>query len=115
MANLFTMVYQAQYHGIIPILGLPIPFDIDQALKQSYCPPEGGYARQLSKLESLVSQLKTYAENSDIGVLDFHDLFMDGQARIRTERFLEDGVHPNAEGHQCMAKLAAAMLCELKQ
>ena len=74
LANLYAMASQAQYHGIAPLFGLPLPFDGDQAAKQSYSPPESGYDHLLTKIGSLVSRLQTTAAESEIPVLDFHHL-----------------------------------------
>jgi len=110
MANLYSMAYQAQHHGIAPVFGLPMPFDLDQAAKQPWSPPESGYDRLLGNVQSLRQKLAAAAEESEIPVLDFFRLFMDDGGQVSPALFLEDGVHPNGRGHREMAVLAASEL-----
>jgi acyl-CoA thioesterase I len=113
LANLFSMAYQARFHGIAPLFGLPMPFDGDQAVKQPYSPPEGGYDNLLVKVKALGEKLKTGARESDIPVLDFHRLFMDDDHQLCSHLFLDDGVHANRQGHRQMAELAASQMGQL--
>ena len=113
LANLFSMAYQAQFHGIAPLIGLPMPFDRHRAAKQPYSPPEGGYDQLLTKVESLGQKLKTAAEESDIPVLDFFHLFIDDGGQIRSDLFLDDGMHANRQGHRMMAELAASQIADI--
>lgn len=110
VSNLLTMVYQAQYYGIIPLLGLPMGFDIEQTSKLPESPPEAGYLKLFSNIEKLVYKLKRIAKEGEIDTVDYHDLFMNDQEHIYSTYFLEDGVHPNQEGHQQMAHLAAEVI-----
>jgi len=113
LANLFSMAYQAQFHGIAPLFGLPMPFDGDRAIKQPYRPPEAGYDNLLVKVKSLGQKLKTAARESEIPVLDFFNLYMDDDHQLRSHLFLEDGVHANRQGHRLMAELAASQMGSL--
>ncbi len=108
MANLYAMAYQARHHGIAPVFGLPIPFDMAQATQQPWNPPESGYARLLDNVQVLGQKLTTTARESEIPVLDFYRLFTDDSDTVSTALFLEDGVHPNGQGHREMAVLAAS-------
>lgn len=113
LANLFSMAYQAQFHGIAPLFGLPMPFDKHQAAKQPYSPPEGGYDQLLIKVKSLGQKLKTVAGESDIPVLDFYRLFIDDGGQVRSDLFLDDGIHANRQGHKMMAELAASQIADI--
>lgn len=108
MANLYAMAYQAQHHGIAPVFGLPTPFDANQAAKQPWNPPGQGYDQLLSNIQSLGQTLSAAAEESEIPILDFSKLFLDDRAEVNPTLFLEDGVHPNSQGHREMAVLAAS-------
>ncbi len=108
MANLYAMAYQARHHGIAPVFGLPIPIDMEQAKLQPWNPPESGYARLLDNVQVLGQKLTTTARESEIPVLDFYRLFTDDSDTVSTALFLEDGVHPNGQGHREMAVLAAS-------
>ena len=113
LANLFSMAYQAQYHGIAPLFGLPMPFDENQAAKQPYSPPDAGYEKLLAQIRSMGQKLKTTAGESDIPVLDFYHLFIGDGGRIRSELFLDDGMHANRQGHRMMAELAASQIADI--
>ena len=113
MANIYTMAYQAQHHGIAPIFGTPLPFDGEAVEKQPFRPPESGYNALQAKIHGFVSALKTAAKDSEIPVMDFQRIFIDDQGQVRSRYFLEDGLHVNREGHRRMAVLAAATLKEL--
>ena len=113
IANLFAMAYQARHHEIAPIFGLPTPFDMQQALQQSWNPPEQGYERLLSDIQTLAQRLAKEARESEIPVLDFYGLFLDENHKADPTLFLEDGVHPNGQGHRKMAALAAGELKNL--
>ena len=110
ISNLYTMAYQAQYHGIVPLFGLPLPFDVKQAQKQSENGPEAGFEQLFDKIQQLNTRLKALAQVDQITVINFHDLFLTDNGKIRTDYYLEDGVHPNAKGHQHMADLAISIL-----
>lgn len=113
MANLYAMAYQAQHHGIAPVFGLPIPFDMEQAKQQPWNPPEQGYDQMSSNIQSLGQTLSAAAEESEIPILDFCGLFLDDHAQVNPTLFLEDGVHPNNQGHKEMAAMAAVELKKL--
>jgi len=107
LANLYSMAYQAQYHGIAPLFGLPMPFDAGQAEKQPWTPPDDGYEGLLTAVNTLGEKLAVHAEESEIPVIGFSRLFVDEGGGIDSRLFLEDGVHANREGHRRMAELAA--------
>lgn len=67
----------------------------------------------LAKVTSLGQKLKTAAGDSEIPVLDFYRLFMDDGGRVRSNLFLDDGVHANRQGHRVMAELAASQIGDL--
>jgi lysophospholipase L1-like esterase len=87
-----------------------LPFDADLAAKQPYGPPEAGYDQLHTKLHALTDKLTAAATEEEIPVLDFQRLFIDEDEKVTTHYFLEDGVHPNREGHRRMAEAAAIKL-----
>jgi acyl-CoA thioesterase I len=113
LANLFAMAYQAQFHGIAPLFGLPMPLDVDLATKQPCSPPEAGYENLLVKVKSVGQKLKIAAGESEIPVLDFYHLYMNDDKQLRSHLFLDDGVHANRQGHRRMAELAASQMGKL--
>jgi lysophospholipase L1-like esterase len=110
MASLYAMAYQPRHHGIAPLFGLPTPFDAQQATNQPWSPPENGYEGMLIDIQSLTQRLAKEARESEIFVLDFYGLFLDDSGGPDPALLLEDGVHPNEQGHRKMAALAAVEL-----
>ncbi len=110
ISNLYTMAYQAQYYGIVPLFGLALPFDVTQAQKQDENAPGAGYEKLFEKIQQLNTRLKALAQVDQITVINFHDLFLTDGRNVRTDCYLEDGVHPNVNGHQLMADLAVSII-----
>jgi lysophospholipase L1-like esterase len=109
-ANIFTMVCQATYHDIIPLVGLPPPLLVEKARLQNFAGPEGGYARFVDQLRMLVKALQRAAEQNEVACLDFHNPFLDATGNPIKKYFLEDGLHPNQAGHTIMTDIAIEML-----
>lgn len=110
VANLFAMVSQARYHLATPLLGLPLPIDVKAVRQQDFAAPLGGYTRFCQKLADLNDALRQAAIESEIGVLDFYQLFFNADGKLRSELFLEDGLHPNGKGHHHMATYAVQII-----
>lgn len=110
LANTFAMASQANYHGIAPVIGLPIPVCVELAERQPFAPPLAGYGACVDKLRELTAALKTSAEGSDMPVIDFHALFVGENGHVNADDYLEDGLHLNRSGHRRMARAAAAVL-----
>jgi len=72
--------------------------------------PIGGWENCIRKLARLVEALATSAGESDIAIIDFYHLFLDGNGEVQKKYFLEDGLHPNKEGHRLMAEKASELL-----
>ncbi len=113
MANLYSMAYQAQHHGIAPLFGMPLPFVREMAENQPFRLPEVGYRQLQVNINTLVSRLKTAATDSEIPVLDYYDLFTDDGGSVQQNYFLEDGLHLNREGHRRMAVRSTQIFREL--
>jgi lysophospholipase L1-like esterase len=109
-ANFSAMVSQAKYHGIAPIVGLPLPFLIEKASAQEWRPPVKGYEHLFSQINQLVENLKTSADQWEVPILDFHSLFLDDQGTAKMSLYLEDGVHAAKAGHRAMGKYAAKVI-----
>ena len=109
-ANIFSMTCQAEYHNIIPLVGIPLPAVIKRAQLQDFAAPEGGYERWLNRLTTLAKSLTTAAELNDIACLDFYHPFCTSSGKIQEKYFLEDGLHPNPAGHKLMADKAVELL-----
>lgn len=109
-ANIFAMTCQAEFHNIVPVVGLPLPLYMENILQQKMMAPVGGWENCVRKLDQLVEALATSAGESDIACLDFYHLFLDDKGDVQEKYFLEDGLHPNKDGHRIMAARAVELL-----
>ena len=110
-ANVFAMACQAQFHKITPIVGLPLPLLMKNIEHQEMMAPIGGWQQCVDKLSDLVKALAASAAESEIACLDFHTPFLDENNETRESCYLEDGLHPNKQGHMLMAQKAVELLC----
>ena len=109
-ANIFAMTCQAEYHNIVPVVGLPLPLYMENVRQQKMMAPIGGWENCVQKLGRLVEALTTSATESEIAAVDFYRPFLDDTGEVRGEYFLEDGLHPNKDGHLSMASEVARLL-----
>ena len=109
-ANIFTMTCQAEYHNIVPLVGLPLPMIVERARRQDFMAPAGGYKKCAEKLAGLVNALTRSAQDNDIACLDFYHPFFIDSGSVQEKFFLEDGLHPNEAGHRLMAQKTVEML-----
>ncbi|CAB1058931.1 hypothetical protein D1BOALGB6SA_3689 [Olavius sp. associated proteobacterium Delta 1] len=109
-ANIFAMACQAQFHNIIPIVGLPLPLLMENIQHQAMMAPIAGWQKCVQKLSDLVTALKTSAGESDIVCLDFYYPFLDKNGNPLGKYYLADGLHPNQQGHRLMAEKAVDLL-----
>jgi acyl-CoA thioesterase-1 len=112
-ANLFAMACQARFHRIVPAIGLPPPLDARQARTRDMLRPLAGWDACCRKLTGLVEALRAAARACEIACLDFHRPFLDSGGTVRSELYLENGLHPNPEGHRLMAEAAAGLIAGL--
>ena len=110
LANIFAMTCQAEYHKIVPVVGLPLPLYMENVRKQPMMAPIGGWETCVQKLNRLVEALATSASESEIATVDFYRPFLDDTGEVRGEYFLEDGLHPNKDGHLSMAGEVSRLL-----
>jgi acyl-CoA thioesterase I len=112
-ANLFAMVCQAQAHRIVPLLGIPPPVDLGRAAAREMLQPLAGWEALCLNLERLAHALTSSAAACGVAVLDFHRPFLDETRTVRTELYLENGLHPNSDGHRLMADALADVMRRL--
>jgi lysophospholipase L1-like esterase len=109
-ANIFTMACQAQFHNITPIVGLPLPLLMENIQRREMMAPIAGWQKCVKKLADLVAALTASAKESDIVCLDFYHPFSDENGDALGKYYLEDGLHPNKQGHRLMAEKAVDLL-----
>ena len=110
VANIFAMACQAQHRDIAPVLATPLPLHLELLAESDTTPPLSGYDQCASKLGKLAESIKTSAENSEVPCIDFYNLFLDENRKVKGDYFLEDGLHPNRSGHRLMAEKTARVL-----
>jgi lysophospholipase L1-like esterase len=113
LANIFAMACQAQHRDIVPVVGLPLPLFMENIRNQNMMAPIAGWDRCINKLSELVNALAVAAKESEIACLDFYHPFLDTNQKVRGDYFLEDGLHPNKQGHRLMAEKMAELLQNL--
>ena len=113
LANIFAMTSQAQYRNIVPIVGLPLPLHMESIRHQNMMAPIAGWDKCLHKLSELVDVLALAAKGNDIACLDFYHPFLDKNENVQGKYFLEDGLHPNKQGHRLMAEKMVELLRSL--
>ena len=109
-ANLFAMTCQAEFHNIVPVVGLPLPLFMDNIRHQQMMAPIGGWENCVRKLAQLVEAIAASAGESDIACLDFYHHFLDEKGKVLGKYFLEDGLHPNKDGHLLIAEKTVDLL-----
>ncbi len=107
------MTSQAQYYNIVPIVGLPLPLHMESIQHQDMMAPVAGWKKCLRKLSELVDALALATKESDIACLDFYHPFLDKNKNVQGKYFLEDGLHPNKQGHRLMAEKMVKLLRRL--
>ena len=110
-ANIFAMTCQAEFHKITPIVGLPLPLLTANLQRQEMMAPIAGWPKCVQKLADLAAALTASAQESDIALLDFYHPFIGQNGEPISEYYLEDGLHPNKQGHLLMAEKAVELLC----
>jgi lysophospholipase L1-like esterase len=109
-ANIFAMTCQAEYHNIVPVVGLPLPLCMETVRHHKMMAPIGGWENCVQKLGHLAEALASSAAESEIAAVDFYRPFLDNTGEVRGEYFLEDGLHPNKDGHLSMASEVSRLL-----
>lgn len=111
-ANLMALCHRCCAHGVIPLVGIPIPL----------CPPiREGWAELIdtsffSEYEIFCTEIAHMAGVFGFGVVDFRKAFA-GRIKEMGEPasafYLADGLHPNTHGHRILADIVRQALAEL--
>ena len=99
ISNVFTMARHAKSYNILPIIGIPTP---------SFNLNELSYVREdyAECLRSFQNTLINFCKESEIEYIDF-------SLHMTSNHVMEDGLHPNAEGHKIMMENAKELLKRL--
>lgn len=110
-ANVVSMIRQAQIFGIPVLIGIPLPFVTDRFIDSEWYADrdDDHLAEQCAKLAQM---LRAFCDAGDIPYVDFRSAFLKDDGTVCSELFA-DSVHPNAMGHQAMAKVLCQKLGEV--
>lgn len=90
IANILAMTRQAKYYNITPIIGIPTPFyNFESLSDDSPFIKNESFSKRIHSFQKL---LKDFALNDEQKIIDF-------SLNMKSDLFLEDGLHPNEEGH----------------
>ena len=101
IANILAMTRHARHHQIQSIIGIPTPF---------YLPKNANADRFFIDLKGMHSRLLEYEQNLRRFIKDDEQPFIDFTLEMTPDLFLEDGLHPNEEGHVRMFENARKSL-----
>ena len=88
LSNIHAIRRQARYHGVEPIVGIPTSsMNLNELnlVHENYS----------ECIRSFQNSLISYCQNDDQLIIDF-------SLHLQPEHFLEDGIHPNEDGHKQM-------------
>ncbi len=104
LANIYAMTRQAKHYGIQSIIGIPTPyFYEDTPMGKSFFLESQRLSERIAEYSD---KLREFVKEDGQPMIDFSQ-------GLTPELFLEDGVHPNEEGHAQMAETAKAALVEI--
>ena len=101
IGNILAMTRLARHYKIQSIIGIPTPF---------YLPESNEGEHFFMDLKGMHLRLKEYIQTLKRFAFDDNQPIIDFSVNMHIDLFLEDGLHPNEEGHQIMAKNAKESL-----
>lgn len=101
ISNILAMTRRAKQSEIVAIIGIPTPFhhEMNPFIDDLFL---NGQAFS-QRIEGFQQKLKAFAKEDGLPIIDFAEGMV-------ASLFLEDGVHPNAEGHRRMMENAKIFL-----
>ncbi len=100
--NSMSIAELAQVHQIQMIFASLLPIHDYGDIQQSVSRPR-------SQIQALNQWLRSYCEANHYGYLDYYSAMVDAQGMLKAE-LSDDGLHPNRQGYDIMAPLAAAAI-----
>lgn len=101
ISNILAMTRYAKHHEIVPIIGIPTPY---------YKPENSTDEDIFINAESLVKRIHSYQKTLKNFALSDNLLMINFATNMNPIYFLNDGLHPNEKGHECMMKVAKKYL-----
>ncbi len=106
IGNILAMTRHARHHKIQSIIGIPTPF---------YLPEVNDEEHFFMDLKGMKLRLNEYEKALRRFIRDDEQPMIDFSLNMPPHLFLEDGLHPNEEGHLIMANNAKNGLLEILQ
>lgn len=100
-SNLSSMIYQAYFHKIIPILGIPIPV-ISLKAKENF-KYNVDFEELNIKLKILRNWVIDFSKLSQCFLVNLYDVFDCISLHDEKNKLYLDGVHPSIEGNRLIA------------
>lgn len=107
-ANITAMVRRAEYHAIVPVLGVQIRADFESLLETWASQMEINYVSK--SMETLRSWIISFSKAFGFGCIDFADAFEKRTPRPYSVNF-QDGMHPTRACQEIMADILAGHPC----
>jgi len=99
ISNIKAMMRQLRYRGIHYTIGIPLPFNYENSTLTRFQYVDDG-PMYGEKMDVYCDELKSFLIEDEADFIDFREYFKDGSGKISSHLFLDDGVHPNCEGHE---------------
>lgn len=102
-SNIAAAVMHSYKYRIQPIIGIPIPTEVDMA--QKYWP----FVKELDRVNEEIilyrDWIKEFSLNFQCLYVDFYECFYDFNSHSVKSSYYLDGLHPTIEGHKMMADM----------
>lgn len=102
IANIMAMTRYARHHGIVPVIGVPTPFFFQSKTQREEDNLFIGEAEHSKRIGEYQKILKNFAQNDGWQCINFG-------AGFTPDLVLNDGLHPNKQGHILMKENASVM------
>ena len=111
LANIVSMIRQAQTLNIAVLIGIPIPFVWERFPYQEWVSDrDNEYVTE--QCAKLAHALRAFCTAREIPYIDFRKAFFAEDGTIRADLFT-DSLHPNRYGHLAMANVLSQRLTEI--
>jgi acyl-CoA thioesterase-1 len=101
-AQVVSIIEQAYYYGIIPIIGIPIPIETEMVKK--YWPAVKNPFEVNREIMQYRDWIYEFSLHFQCNVIDFYRLFFDFNLNVPITAYYADGLHPTVEGNVMMAE-----------
>lgn len=105
--NINAMVQQSLHYNIIPVIGIPVPIEVEKARQHWESIQNLHQAEEIYK--DYEQWIIYYGKNVGVEVVNFRQLFINENNRVKSDYYI-DGLHLTTVGHEMMCDLVMAKL-----